>query len=173
MFPASPIVPLSRAPMWVWIAPPRQRPTGCPSSPVTSGEASHLSAMRGSFSSASGLRPVSAFVVVAVVLALVGGRVTSMALHSDGPRRPRTQSEEGFSPGCTVVDASGRRLAAFSERYELQISPRAMWQAHTPDRMARVLSEVIGGSPDAETILERMLPREAMPPRSPAQGGSE
>ena len=107
------------------------------------------------FRSESGYRPMSAFVVVAVVLVGVASRVAQVAL-ADGQTDHALGVDEGLRPTFELVDAHGRRVAGFVERLDLVASPRSMWLAHTPDHMAARIAEVAGR--DADDVLERLLP---------------
>jgi cell division protein FtsI/penicillin-binding protein 2 len=113
---------------------------------------------RATFSSASGLRPLSAFVVVAGVFAAVFARVGALevARAADQPTRRRT--EVGPDPAYSIRDSTGHVLARFVPRFDLEMSPRSMWQAHTPEVMAREISALLGGSPGPAELLERFLP---------------
>lgn len=108
--------------------------------------------------SASGLRPASAFVLIGAVLILVGLRSVEVTLIDDG-EQPRNLTQLP-APDVTfdLVDRSGVPLALSVETLELVMSPNAMWQAHTPDKMARVLAGVLGGTVGEPELLQRMLP---------------
>lgn len=111
----------------------------------------------GSFDSESGYRPMGAFVVISAVMLCVAAKVADVA------RRPaevqgRTVEERAPSPAYEIVDADGRLVASFVERYDLVLSPRSLWRAHTPERMAAGISAVLGGDPSPGELLERMLP---------------
>ena len=80
--------------------------------------------------SASGLRPASAFVVIAGVLTLVGIWVGRASLQGGGSRSPWTRTEADPKPEYTVLDCEGRPLALFVQRLDLVMSPNAMWQSH-------------------------------------------
>lgn len=108
--------------------------------------------------SASGLRPASAFVLIGVVLALVGLRAAKVALADDG-EQPHNLTQLPMPPVTfDLVDARGTPLAVAVDRLELVMSPNAMWQAHTPERMARLLAQRLGPPYTAEKLLERLLP---------------
>ncbi|MEW6072155.1 MAG: penicillin-binding transpeptidase domain-containing protein [Planctomycetota bacterium] len=111
-----------------------------------------------SFASASGLRPTSAFVVVAIVILAVAGRVAHLAFARSAPPPDREVFEVGLVPAYEVADAGGRTLATFVPRFDLVMSPRSMWQAHTPVRMAQRISEVLGGEPTALELIDAMIP---------------
>lgn len=108
--------------------------------------------------SASGLRPASAFVLIGAVLILVGLRSVEVTLVDDG-EQPRNLTQLP-APDVTfdLVDRNGVPLALSVETLELVMSPNAMWQAHTPDKMARVLAGVLGGTVGEPELLQRMLP---------------
>ena len=111
-----------------------------------------------SLASASGLRPMSAFVVVATVVVVVGARVALLSRQREAAQPDRTVRETGAPPSYEIVDAAGRVLARSVPRFDLVMSPRSMWQAHTPERMARRLSEALGGEPAPSEVLAAMLP---------------
>ncbi len=111
-----------------------------------------------SFASASGLRPMSAFVVIAVVIIVVAGRVVYLASSRDVARPDGTSTETGLVPAYEVADTRGRVLAHFVPRFDLVMSPRSMWQAHTPVHMAQRISETLGGAPTALELLDCMVP---------------
>lgn len=110
------------------------------------------------FESASGLRPFSAFVLVGGVVAAVALRVGTVALAGTPLERPALEHEVATEPVHQILDRNGRPLARCVRRLDLVFSPRAMWQAHTPDRMAQALSKVLGGEPSEEELLEKLLP---------------
>jgi hypothetical protein len=111
-----------------------------------------------SFASASGLRPAAAFVLIGVVLALVGLRAGKIALVDAGDQ-PRNLTQLPMPPVTfDLVDAQGVPLSVAVDRLELVMSPNAMWQAHTPDRLASLLAERLGPPHSAASLLERMLP---------------
>ena len=108
------------------------------------------------FRSESGLRPMSAFVVVAVVLLGVGARVAGVALAAGQPN-VRVTTDSGLEPAFELVDTRGRRVAHFVDRLDLVLSPRSMWLAHTPAHMAARIAEVVEAD-DPEALLSCMLP---------------
>ncbi len=109
------------------------------------------------FLSASGLRPMSAFVVIGGVILSVACWVSVLA--GEPVRRPRPLlRREDPAPAFSVEDAFGRTVAVSVPRFDLEMSPTSMWQAHTPERMATRISAALGGDPGAEELLDRMLP---------------
>ncbi|MEM7307517.1 MAG: penicillin-binding transpeptidase domain-containing protein [Planctomycetota bacterium] len=108
------------------------------------------------FRSESGFRPMSAFVVVAIVLAGVGVRVANVAL-ADEEAEPAVAHEAGLAPAFELVDAGGRSVAHFVDRLDLVLSPRSMWLAHTPDYMSARIAEAVGGV-GADEVLTNVLP---------------
>ncbi len=107
--------------------------------------------------SASGLRPMSAFVVVAAVVLGVGGW-TARLCRAGGEQPDRLRRERTAAPAYSIEDGAGRTIASFVPRFDLELSPRSLWQAHTPLRIAGRLSSALGGRPSPEELLERMLP---------------
>jgi len=107
--------------------------------------------------SASGLRPMSAFVVVGTVMLSVAIWVARLAAH-DAEQPTRVRSDEGERPAYAIAARDGETIARFVPRFDLLLSPRSLWQAHTPLRMAAALSAVVGGSPTPEEMLTRLMP---------------
>lgn len=107
--------------------------------------------------SASGLRPMSAFVVVGAVVLAVAVWVVRLAA-GDAVQPERLRSERGPLPAYTLVARGGEELARFAPRFDLELSPRSLWQAHTPRRMAEALARVLGGRPGPDELLAAMLP---------------
>ncbi len=112
--------------------------------------------MSGTFDSASGLRPMSAFVVITAVLATVAVWVPWLAQRRGARQPERVVREAGAPPDFRILDREGRVLAQSVPRFDLEMSPRSMWQAHTPDAMARAIAAVVGEP--ADELLARMLP---------------
>lgn len=109
--------------------------------------------------SASGLRPLSAFVVVAAVVVVVGMRVGHLALGGEHrPRSLKVAVERGAELAYGIEDRNGVPLAVFVETSSLVMSPRATWQAHTPERMACRIAEVLGPPWTPARLLAAMLP---------------
>ncbi|HUR28731.1 MAG TPA: penicillin-binding transpeptidase domain-containing protein [Planctomycetota bacterium] len=108
--------------------------------------------------SASGLRPASAYFVVAAVLCVVAGWVAWIALGGKAWLGFRPTREQDPAPEYTICDRSGKPLAAFVQRLDLTLSPRAMWQAHTPETIVLGLARAFGAGTSAQKLLERMLP---------------
>lgn len=125
------------------------------------------------FDSASGLRPVSAFALIGCVIALVVGRVAWLAAWGEETRAPSVRTESDPAPSGSIHDREGRPMAVFVQRLDLVLSPNALWQAHTPDALARNLSAALGGTPTPAELLSRMLPdarRGVVVARDPASG---
>jgi len=111
-----------------------------------------------SLSSASGLRPMSAFVVIGLVVITVATWVVFLSFDRAASQPLRLRKDVGLSPAYSISDAEGRSLARFVPRFDLEMSPRSMWQAHTPDLMAREISGALGGWRSPEELLERFFP---------------
>ncbi len=101
---------------------------------------------------------MSAFVVVAGVLVAVFLRVGELEVQRAAKQPTRRRTEIGPDPAYAISDVHGRTVARFVPRFDLEMSPRSMWQAHTPEIMAREISAVLGGNPTREDLLERFLP---------------
>ncbi len=115
--------------------------------------------IRGAVSeSASGLRPASAYFVVAAVLSVVAGWVAWIALGGEPWSGFRPVREEDPPPEYTICDRAGRPMAAFVQRMDLALSPRSLWQAHTPETILVGLAQALGASTSAQQLLERMMP---------------
>jgi cell division protein FtsI/penicillin-binding protein 2 len=115
---------------------------------------------KGTFDSASGLKPMSAYVVVGVVLLIAGARLFSLAgkdvLAADF-RANRTDTEAPAP--YRIEDREGRLLAASVPSYDLLLSPQVMWQNHTPARISKALAGALGQDTVWATALEAaMLP---------------
>ncbi len=109
--------------------------------------------------SESGLRPLSAIVVIAFVVFVVMLRVTYLALgESVGTRKLAVLRETGMKPAYSIEDRRGTPLAVFLERLDLVMSPQSMWQAHTPDYMAVELANQLGPDVHPSELLALMLP---------------
>ncbi len=107
--------------------------------------------------SASGLRPMSAFVVVGAVVLAVALWVARIAT-GDAQQPNRVRSEMGEAPAYSIASGDGQTIARFAPRFDLELSPRSLWQAHTPRRMAEALALVLGGKPSARELLAALLP---------------
>lgn len=108
--------------------------------------------------SASGLRPTTAFVLVAGVLLMIGFKAAKIALLDDGDQPRNLVRQKVPEPSFDIVAADGTPLAHSIERFELDMSPNATWQAHTPKRLAGALASAIGGKYTQKRLLELMLP---------------
>ena len=94
--------------------------------------------------SSAGLRPMSAFVVIGSVVLVVAGWVAWLS-HEHASGRPALARETvGSPPSYAIVDSEQRVLANFVPRFDLELSPRSMWQAHTPSVITERISEVLG-----------------------------
>lgn len=117
---------------------------------------------KGTFDSASGLKPMSAYVVVGVVLLVAGVRLFNLADRDVlAASFVAARTEETAPPPYRIEDAEGRLLAASVPSYDLLLSPQVMWQNHTPARIAGALAEALGQDATWAAGLERaMLPSE-------------
>lgn len=115
---------------------------------------------KGTFDSASGLKPMSAYVVVGVVLLLSGVQLFSLAgkeVHAGDFVASRT--EYRAPAPYRIEDAEGRLLAASVPSYDLLLSPQVMWQNHTPARISAALAGALGQDATwAVGLEEAMLP---------------
>lgn len=108
--------------------------------------------------SATDLRPSSAFLVIGFVLLLVGVKVACAPLIEAGEDPSALRREQDPLPAYDLEDAHGRTLARFLERYDVECSPRSLWQAHTPELLSAAVAQVAGGALGPQELLERMLP---------------
>ena len=108
--------------------------------------------------SASGLKPTAAFVLVGAVLLLIGFKAGKIALFDAGEQPKNLVRQKVPEPSFDLVDRSGTPLALSVERLELDMSPNATWQAHTPRRLAESLARALGRKFPSSRLLERMLP---------------
>jgi len=112
-------------------------------------------------SSRVGLRPGLVFLSIGGILALVAARTGVIALAAEGEQPANLRRLPVLSAGFDLCDAGGVPLAGSAEYIELVASPNAMWQAHTPDAMARLLATALGEPDAAGDVLARMLPDES------------
>lgn len=108
------------------------------------------------FRSESGLRPASAFLIIAVVLLAVSANAVRIAMLDVEPASARVVHSP--EPDFDIVDRTGKPLAFSVRRLDLVLSPRSAWRAHTPDFMAAKISEKLGGVCTPEELLESFLP---------------
>lgn len=115
---------------------------------------------RGTFDSASGLKPMSAYVVVGVVLAMAAGRLFQLAsAEASAADFVREVREERAPEDYRIVDREGRVLAASQPAYDLLLSPQVMWQNHTPLRIANSIAGALGQDERwASELVDVMLP---------------
>src|SRR5262245_63797761 len=100
---------------------------------------------------------MSAFVVVGAVVLSVAVWVVRLAA-GDARQPDRFRSESGEAPAYSIVAQNGQPIARFAPRFDLELSPRSLWQAHTPRRIAAALSAVLGGVPGERELLAALLP---------------
>lgn len=106
--------------------------------------------------SASGLRPASAFVFIALVLLASTSKAVHIAFFADGVQPDSFRTAEAPSTSFDIVDRSGVPLAVSVECFELSLSPQAMWRSHTPRYMADRIAAVLGEA-NGDDLLARML----------------
>ena len=91
----------------------------------------------------SGLKPFGILISCVLVLVVVTAQmVVGVVEHPeamDYPRRNRVH----VLPTWTVLDREGRTIAADVRKRVLEMSPRAMWQSHTPERIAAGLNSCL------------------------------
>ncbi len=108
-----------------------------------------------SFESASGLRPAAAFLMIAAVLVMVLIKAWSIAHEKDHEQPQRASKESLPRPDFDIADRSGRTLALSVQRMDLCLSPNAMWQAHTPRRIAKKILPLLQDEED-ESVVDRL-----------------
>ena len=109
----------------------------------------------------SGLKPMGILVFCVVLFITVAGRVTDGVVSGagDAPREPLV-SRTHVEPNWDVIDREGRLLATDARLLELSMSPNAMWQGHTPARIAKKLSACLDAERDLSwrPVLDKMIP---------------
>jgi cell division protein FtsI/penicillin-binding protein 2 len=101
---------------------------------------------------------MSAFVVIGSVVVVVAAWVSWLSDRRAASQPERARETVGTAPNYSITDRDGRELARFVPRFDLELSPRSMWQAHTPDYMAERISETLGGVPTPDELLALLLP---------------
>ena len=107
------------------------------------------------FHSESGLRPASAFMMIAFVLLVVSANAVRIALKP--VRAASARVVRSPEPDFDIVDRTGEPLAFSVRRLDLVLSPRSAWRAHTPDYMAERIANELGVCTAGE-LLEQFLP---------------
>jgi cell division protein FtsI/penicillin-binding protein 2 len=97
-------------------------------------------------------------VVIVSVLSLAAMRVGYLNVTEADFAGFPAHEETDLEPEYALVDRAGRPLATFVRRLDLVLSPNALWQAHTPDVIARELSTALGGSPSPDELLQALIP---------------
>ena len=101
---------------------------------------------------------MSAFVVVGTVVLVVATWVGWITDRRAAAQPSLDRQETGTPPSYSIADAEGRVLANFVPRFDLEMSPRSMWQAHTPAHMIAEISATLGGTPSPEELERRFFP---------------
>ncbi|MAF66157.1 MAG: hypothetical protein CMJ84_10940 [Planctomycetes bacterium] len=104
------------------------------------------------------MRPATAFVLMAAFLGLVVVKSSSLALDPTHAQPDHGAHHSMPAPDFDIADRTGRTLARSVQRIELRMSPRAMWQAHTPAAMAGKIAATLGEEVGAQELLSQMLP---------------
>ena len=114
---------------------------------------------RDAFESASGLRPASAYLMIGIALLIVCGKSWVLALEEDHHQPRGTQKEEQLpAPDFDIVDRDRHSLALSVQRMSLRLSPRSMWQAHTPADIAVSLAELLDDGTTPGQLIEAFFP---------------
>ncbi len=108
---------------------------------------------------ASGVRPASAFVGISLVLLAVGAKAAHIALREPGTQPEARAQDASLWPAFEIVDRGGTSLSVPIECFDLSLSPRAMWRAHTPRRIAARLAPLLEADP--AVLLQSLLPWDA------------
>jgi cell division protein FtsI/penicillin-binding protein 2 len=133
---------------------------------------------KGTFDSASGLRPMSAYVMIAVVLIVSAVQLGKKALgEMPGEaigRYGRVVKSDGVLPPYQIEDRNGVIIAASVPSYDLIVSPRGLWQGHTPEFILPGIVEALGAVSDREVELDElfasMLPTDDVDPAGANDG---
>lgn len=116
------------------------------------------------------LRPHSAFVAVAFLLVLavskLGIQIAEVSAE-DSEVQPWIEVDSIVAPTLEIVDRHGATLARSVPKLDLVASPNALWQAHTPRRIAKRVSEALRGDLSPEEFLTRLLPGHEGPASDP------
>lgn len=109
--------------------------------------------------SRAGLRPVSAFVLLALVFIAVAVRLTALAEPDPEPRRMLRAVDLDYKtpPLYELVDRRGVPLAVSHASYAAEASPWTLWQVHTPERLLPALAEALELDDEQHRALERRL----------------
>lgn len=110
-------------------------------------------------SSAAGLRPAAFFLCISAVLLAVIARSAQLAFVEAGEQPEAMSATEAPWPEFEIVDRTGRPLAMSVECFDVTVSPRSLWRAHTPERLADALATALGVG-DVSILLERLFPAE-------------
>lgn len=115
---------------------------------------------KGTFDSASGLKPLSAYVVVGAVLVMAAARLYQLStVEVEAAEFVREIHEERAPENYRIVDRTGRVLAASMPSYDLLLSPQVVWQNHTPERISARIAEALGHEPEfGKWLMDAMLP---------------
>lgn len=107
------------------------------------------------------LRPHSAFLAVAFLLVLalskLGIQIAEVSAE-ESELKPWNEVDTIVAPTFEIVDRHGSTLARSVPKLDLVASPNALWQAHTPRRIAERVSAALEGELSPEEFLERLLP---------------
>jgi hypothetical protein len=106
-----------------------------------------------------GIRPTSAFVLTGCVLLAVAGSAFRMAFLEAGEQPDTTTVVEAPWPEYRIVDRHGEVLAMSVESFDVTASPRSLWRAHTPRRIADAVATRLDRERD--DVLLDLLPHEA------------
>ncbi|MDA0948729.1 MAG: penicillin-binding transpeptidase domain-containing protein, partial [Planctomycetota bacterium] len=104
-------------------------------------------------------------VLLGLGFAAVGGGAVRLSLAQAEAPASRAVTVEDPALPVVLLDRSGRPLAASVQVYDLQVSPRDLWRAHTPWRVTELLFQELAGVLSAdwgeEQLLLRLLPATA------------
>ena len=95
--------------------------------------------------------------LIAGVLLAVTAKAAYIAFVADGEQPETDRTTSAPWPCFEIQDRSGRPLAISVECFDLTLSPRATWLAHTPGYMAARIADVLGDD-SPQHLLERLLP---------------
>lgn len=114
--------------------------------------------MRAATLTKAGLRPMGAYVMLGAGFLVIVARIAFLAETHAAGQPDLTRTNVGAAPAYRIADRNGEVLARFAPRFDLEVSPRALWQAHTPERILPGLEEALGEDWSLEELTELLFP---------------
>jgi cell division protein FtsI/penicillin-binding protein 2 len=112
------------------------------------------------FVARSGVKPFGILIsCVLVLVAVTAQMVMGVVEHPEEVGYPR-RNRVHVSPTWAVLDREGKTIAGDVRKRVLEMSPRAMWQAHTPKRIAEGLNSCLDAERRIGTraVFDLMVP---------------